>query len=82
MESSRLYIKTLLDKFGHSTFRPKQWEIIRSILEEKKDVCAVMSTGYEKSLCYQYPAVYSNGLTIVISPLISLIKDQLLFLEV
>ncbi|XP_060880137.1 uncharacterized protein LOC132952033 isoform X3 [Metopolophium dirhodum] len=80
-EPSTLHIKTLLDKFGHSTFRPKQWEIIRSVLEEKKDVCVVMSTGYGKSLCYQYPAVHSNGLTIVVSPLISLIKDQLLSLE-
>ncbi|XP_050536750.1 bifunctional 3'-5' exonuclease/ATP-dependent helicase WRN-like isoform X2 [Daktulosphaira vitifoliae] len=75
------HLSVLRKYFGHSTFRSMQWDIIYSVLEEKRDSCVVMSTGYGKSLCYQYPAVYSNGLTIVVSPLISLMKDQVLSLE-
>ncbi|KFM69974.1 Werner syndrome ATP-dependent helicase, partial [Stegodyphus mimosarum] len=55
-----------------------QWKIIHSVLVQHKDVSAVMATGYGKSLCYQYPAIYSNKPVVVISPLISLMEDQVM----
>lgn len=77
-----VHLNCLKSTFGHSAFRPKQWEIIRAIIEERRDVCAVMPTGYGKSLCFQFPAVFTKGITLVVSPLISLMQDQVLSLEV
>lgn len=66
--------------FGHSQLRPGQREIIDSVLHEQATL-AVMPTGSGKSLCYQLPAVFLPGLTIVVSPLIALIRDQVRALE-
>ena len=61
--------------FGYSSFRPGQLEIIEAILT-KQNVMVVMPTGAGKSLCYQVPAIYSKQKTIIISPLVALIDDQ------
>jgi len=61
--------------FGFSAFRPGQEEVVRAVLEGE-NVLAVMPTGSGKSLCYQLPALTRPGLTVVISPLIALMRDQ------
>ena len=69
-------IKALLsEKYGYTQFRNGQEEIIQKVLQ-KQNVLGIMPTGGGKSICYQLPALVLEGLTLVISPLISLMKDQ------
>ncbi len=65
----------LRDFFGHSSFREGQEAVIDAVLAGR-DVLAVMPTGAGKSMCYQIPALMFDGITVVVSPLISLMKDQ------
>ncbi|RRJ94893.1 DNA helicase RecQ [Opitutaceae bacterium TAV4] len=68
-------LQTLHTTFGYDTFRPLQREIIETSLDGR-DVFALLPTGGGKSMCFQLPAMHRTGLTIVVSPLIALMKDQ------
>lgn len=73
-------LEILQNTFGYSAFRPGQQEIVNSILSGRDALC-VMPTGGGKSICYQIPALMFKGTTLVISPLISLMRDQVTILR-
>src|SRR6202051_3210945 len=72
--------KALRSTFGFEDFRPGQGAIIETVLAGT-DVLAIMPTGSGKSLCYQLPALLRDGLTVVVSPLIALMRNQVAQLE-
>nr|XP_033816668.1 Werner syndrome ATP-dependent helicase [Geotrypetes seraphini] len=80
-EPSTEQIRCLKTYFGHSSFKSVQWKVIHSVLQNRRDNLVIMATGYGKSLCYQFVPVYTAGIGIVIAPLISLMEDQVLQLE-
>lgn len=75
------YEKELKKSFGYDKFKDKQYEIIDKLIFNKINVCGIMKTGYGKSLCYQFPPLYLNKIAVIISPLISLMEDQKLYLQ-
>ncbi len=73
-------LETLKHYFGHDTFRPLQEEVVDAIVN-KKDVLMILPTGGGKSLCYQLPTLLMEGITVVVSPLLALMHDQVVALK-
>jgi len=73
-------LETLEHYFGHSAFRPLQEEVVDAILN-KEDVLMILPTGGGKSLCYQLPTLLMDGITVVVSPLLALMHDQVVALK-
>ena len=70
------YNKLLKKYWGYNELKQTQFEIIKNIIEENKDVCAILATGFGKSICYQLPYLITHKNVIVISPLIALMLEQ------
>jgi RecQ family ATP-dependent DNA helicase len=70
------YNKVLKDNFGFTSLKEKQAEIIYNLLEKKRDVCGILTTGFGKSICFQLPLLITNKSVLVVSPLIALMEDQ------
>src|SRR5262245_18735130 len=75
MSTSTPNLEAHLDQFGLAAFRPGQRDVLEAVLADQDCLC-IMPTGGGKSLCYQLPSVAREGTTLVISPLIALMKDQ------
>ena len=73
-------LETLEHYFGHSAFRPLQEEVVDAILNQE-DVLMILPTGGGKSLCYQLPTLLMDGITVVVSPLLALMHDQVVALR-
>lgn len=66
----------LKQHFHYDSLKPQQFEIIQNVIVNKKDVCAILPTGFGKSICFQLPFLYLNKCVIIVSPLIALMEDQ------
>ena len=69
------FLEILRQYWGYESFRPAQEKVIESVAEDK-DTLALMPTGGGKSICFQVPALAKDGICLVVSPLIALMKDQ------
>ena len=67
-------VEVLKEYWGYDSFRPKQADIVNAALEGR-DVLAILPTGGGKSICFQVPAMMNDGIAVVITPLIALMKD-------
>lgn len=76
-QSEAEYLAILKERFGHNSFKEGQLEALKILLEKKDNALVVLATGGGKSLVYQYMSMFVPGLILVITPLISLMTDQL-----
>ncbi len=75
------YNKILKKKYGYETLKTEQYNIINTIVNNKRDILGILATGFGKSICYQMPYLITKKSVIVISPLIALMKDQMFELK-